>query len=116
MIEFAEEPSIKEKQEKSFAERATHLTIVNLMSHASVCDYFTDYAKNILHRWKSFDEEDKFIATPDMILSGYLRNFFSNQNPLSTHTSVYSDVMMLALGYVDWNEVADRFINKALQE
>lgn len=102
-----------EDKEESFADRATHLVLLNLTSDSKAHQHFTDHAKNVLRDHASFDTEDDFILTPTSVMSGYLHNFFGETNPLQIHKLVFSDIMLLALGYVDWREVADRFIRIA---
>ena len=113
LIEFADKEKL---EEQDFATQATHLTIINLMSHTSCVKHFTEYAKDIIRDHEAMFGDVKTILTPTDIMAQYLHNFFGEQNPLAIHRNVYSDVLMLALGYIDWKEVADRFIDKAKEE
>ena len=105
----------KTLREETFEERVTHLVILNLTSDSDTHAYWTRLATDMIDNFVLFDENKQNTIVKDG-LTRCLIDFFQRTNPYANHTIVFSDIMLLALGYVNWGEVADRFIAIAKEQ
>ena len=53
------------------------------------------------------DKDDVYL------FAGWLEDFIKEENSLADEASLYSDLLGWALAYVDWDELAEHFINDA---
>ena len=47
------------------------------------------------------------------LFAGWLENFIQNNSPLVDKATLYSDLLGWALAFVDWDELAEHFIETA---
>ena len=81
---------------------------------------FQNYATWLVHRWLTQDERTynqlRVLATN----AGYQAKAFAKdiealvtdfENPLAGHNSLYTDILNRTFEEVDWEEIAEKFLN-----
>lgn len=87
----------------TMAERATHLAHINLQNDQGTYNFWVENAKEAV-------EEEGENGNPRWNMAQRLKDWHEDNNPCADYQMVYSDLMGLAIGCVDWYEIADGFL------
>lgn len=102
-----------EEELQSFEQRATHLAMINITSDTKQFERWENFTKRVIENYDKLEERKDTVILDTM--TALFRVHFERGNPLQHHELVYTDVLGLAMGYINWEEIAQLFIDKANQ-
>ena len=93
---------------------ATDKVRVNIWNEEEEVDMWIKEAKEEYSRYSHCSPEVQFSKSR-YNLAGFMKDHYIQHNPLSEYQMVYSDLLGWALACVDWNDIAEGFIEYVIE-